>query len=208
MNRTNVNIAVDTGALVLMTALAATGLLMEFVLPPRSGEGIALWGMNRHEWGEIHLWIAYGFLALLAVHLLMHVAWIKAAARGKPSAKSRVRPIAAVAGLGVLTVLVAALYLSPVERVQAGEGRHGREHVEVSHDNHGDGETIRGSMTLGEVERLTGVPSAWIAVEVGMPDDVPPSETLGHLRQQYGFDMARVRDAVAEYHELENGDDE
>lgn len=68
------------------TALAGIGLLMKYVLVPGK-EGMArygrnvdltLFGLDCHEWGAIHLWLAYGLCALLVVHLVLHLQWISA----------------------------------------------------------------------------------------------------------------------------------
>jgi hypothetical protein len=57
---------------------------------------------------------------------------------------------------------------------------------------------ITGKMTLREVERATGIPANDLAAKVGLPADVSLDETLGRLRQAYGFEMQAVRDAIAE----------
>jgi hypothetical protein len=57
---------------------------------------------------------------------------------------------------------------------------------------------ITGKMTLREVERVIGVPAKDIVARLGLPADVSLEETLGRLRQAYGFEMQAVRDAVAE----------
>ena len=67
-------------------ALAGTGLLLAFRLPPgsRGGAGLSALGMTRHEWGDWHTWIAYAFLALILLHLALHWRWLwKIAAQRK-----------------------------------------------------------------------------------------------------------------------------
>lgn len=37
------------------------------------GGGQALfWGIDRHGWGNIHLWLGYIMLGLLALHVILH----------------------------------------------------------------------------------------------------------------------------------------
>ena len=60
---------------ILLCLMIGTGLLLEFRLPPRS-RGLNVLGLNRHEWGDVHLWIAYGFIALIFLHLFLHRAWL------------------------------------------------------------------------------------------------------------------------------------
>lgn len=57
---------------------------------------------------------------------------------------------------------------------------------------------ITGRMTLREIEQKTGISAKDLAAKLGLPADVSLDETLGRLRQVYGFDMQAVRDAVAE----------
>ena len=36
--------------------LITTGVLMRYVLPPGSGRRAAIWGLDRHGWGDLHFW--------------------------------------------------------------------------------------------------------------------------------------------------------
>jgi hypothetical protein len=38
-------------------------------------------GFDRHQWGTLHLWLAFALIALLILHLLLHTAWIVNMAR-------------------------------------------------------------------------------------------------------------------------------
>ena len=80
------NFIVDAFALVGAVLLVSTGFLMRYVLPEGSGgpegagQGIRavqrpvalLWGLSRHEWGDIHFWIAIALMIILSVHLFLH----------------------------------------------------------------------------------------------------------------------------------------
>ncbi len=59
-------------------ALAATGLLLALRLPPgsRGGHGLTVLGFDRHGWGDIHTWVSWGFLVLIALHLAVHWRWL------------------------------------------------------------------------------------------------------------------------------------
>lgn len=79
--KTTVNIIVDVAILVLMLTLACTGLVVRYTLPPGSGghgggRGLVLWGMDRHEWGGVHFWLAVALLALLVLHVALHWGWV------------------------------------------------------------------------------------------------------------------------------------
>lgn len=59
------------------SALASTGLILAFrLLPGRDHRGTTLWGMDRHAWGDIHTWLAYVLIILVALHLWIHWRWL------------------------------------------------------------------------------------------------------------------------------------
>ncbi|AMK75432.1 MULTISPECIES: DUF4405 domain-containing protein [Methylomonas] len=76
MNRTLVNVIIDLVAALLFLGMIATGYLLRFPLPPGSNKTLTLWGLSRHQWGNIHFWISLGLLAILMIHLALHWNWI------------------------------------------------------------------------------------------------------------------------------------
>jgi len=77
MMRNVVNLIVDAVTAVTALGLVVTGLLIYFVLPPGRGQGRAtVLGWNRHDWGDVHFWIAMAVLALVLVHVLLHWQWV------------------------------------------------------------------------------------------------------------------------------------
>jgi hypothetical protein len=81
MHRTTLNLVTDAFFFVIMLASAATGLMIHYILPPRSGgagrgAGLTLWGWNRHDWGDLHLYLGFALLALLVVHVTLHWHWL------------------------------------------------------------------------------------------------------------------------------------
>ena len=92
MKRTNLNFIVD---FLDLLGLACTGFIMKYFLPPGTGgrgrmllggrgaehfgeEIKELWSMTRHEWGDIHFYLAVIFAVLMIVHIILHWSWIKA----------------------------------------------------------------------------------------------------------------------------------
>lgn len=85
---------VDVLILTLFSALIATGGILRWVLPPGSGGGqhgagvgrrggsgpaMQFWNLGRHDWGDIHFWIAVAMIGGILIHLLLHFGWIRAA---------------------------------------------------------------------------------------------------------------------------------
>lgn len=101
-------------------AMAGTGLLLAFRLPPgsRGGRGLEALGLGRHDWGEIHTWISYFFIAGILLHVALHWRWLWQVA-------SRKRPWPMLAGLGLGLVLLLTLALQPVHNRRAeGQPKH------------------------------------------------------------------------------------
>jgi len=201
MNRSTANAVVDAVAFAAFVFLAATGVLIRYVLPPGSGHISSLWGMDRHEWGQIHFWIAVALFAVLAFHLLLHWRWIVCTIQGRPREGSGGRLTLALLAILALVGLAASPFFVAVEH--NGQPPHKMRSEKLQEDQVS---TIDGSMTLLEIERRTGVPSAAIIKELGLPNDLPTDERLGKLRKQYGFDVHRVREIVQKHLDQKNHD--
>jgi len=78
---------------------------------------------------------------------------------------------------------------------ESGDAEHESGDAEYSGEDH----TIHGSMTLRDVQELTGVPVDHIITTLRLPADVPRDERLGRLRRSYGFEIDDVRRAISGY---------
>ncbi len=90
MKRSTLNFIVDLVSFIDLLGLVFTGFIMKYILPPgtgglgrqlRGGHGREhieeLWSMTRHEWGSIHFYLAFLFVILMVVHIILHWSWIK-----------------------------------------------------------------------------------------------------------------------------------
>ena len=90
MKRTNLNFIIDFVSFLDLLGLAFTGFIMKYILPPGTGgRGRQLhgglggehikdfWSMTRHEWGDIHFYLALLFIVLMTAHILLHWSWLK-----------------------------------------------------------------------------------------------------------------------------------
>jgi len=194
MRKSRVNFLVDAVAFAAFVFLDATGVLMRYVLPPGSGYFSTLWGMDRHEWGRIHFWIAVALMSALALHLFLHWRWIVCMVKGRPREGSGIRVALAIVGVLALAGLAVAPFLGQVE--QTGEAPH---RIRSGEHPTSPAYQIDGSMTLGEVEQRTGVSAEVVLRELGLPLDLPTDERLGRLRRRYGFEMHDVRQIVQKH---------
>ncbi len=132
MNKTKLNFVIDALMFLCMTAIAGLGFLMKYVLLPGRESTIkygrrvdlSLFGLDRHEWGAIHLYVGFLLLALLTLHIALHWQMIPGLF-ARLVANSRERSRIAL----VYVVLAAALVLFPflinpeVKDTGAGRGR-------------------------------------------------------------------------------------
>jgi hypothetical protein len=194
MRRTGLNLIIDIVAFAGFVFLAATGVLVRYVLPPGSGHHTTLWGMDRHEWGSVHFWIAIGFLGVLALHVVFHWRWIVSVMRGRPREGSGLRLALGLVGVAAVLAVAVAPLATPVDR----SGTQDPPRSETRSSDHDSG-GVRGRMSLDEIERRTGVPAAHLIEHFELPSDVPLDVGVGKLGKQYGFDVDDVRQVVSEY---------
>ena len=86
MTRSKWNFIIDICMFICMILLASIGFLIKYTLSTGReawqlfGKNVELsmLGLNRHVWGDIHLYIAFVLLGLFLLHILMHWKMIKA----------------------------------------------------------------------------------------------------------------------------------
>ncbi|WP_372752587.1 DUF4405 domain-containing protein [Mariniflexile sp.] len=80
MKKPVLNFVINTIMALTMAGIIGIGFLIEFTLISGQkrkllfGENVELYfmGMNRHEWGSIHLILGYIIIGLLFVHIFLH----------------------------------------------------------------------------------------------------------------------------------------
>lgn len=233
MKRTHLNFLIDALAFVAMLLLFSTGLILAHKLPPGSGgehgagvgRGAAeravtmLWGWTRHQWGDFHYWIAYGLLAVLALHVILHWKWIVCVLQGKPSQASPYRLLVGTLALMAVVCMTvmplvsdtatvkrgaisdAPLTQSPGSQTPAGAAA-GDSASEASalkrpaEEAAPNAPAIRGSMTLQEISDAVHVPVGEIVRKLNLPADADPSERAGRLLREHGLEITDLRAAL------------
>jgi hypothetical protein len=80
MTKGKVNFIIDATMFLCLAAIIGLGLLMEYIMPPGrrlmeilgSNPYITWLGWDRHDWGDIHLYLALTCLTLLVLHIILH----------------------------------------------------------------------------------------------------------------------------------------
>ena len=130
MSKGKWNFIIDAIMFVLTAAIAGLGLLIKYVLLPgterwiKYGRSVDLtfWGLDRHDWGRIHLILALVLVALLALHIILHwkltVSLFKNLINGK---KSRI--ISTISLVVITVVLVVFPFFIQVDVYDIATGR-------------------------------------------------------------------------------------
>ncbi|MGI9227157.1 MAG: DUF4405 domain-containing protein [Gammaproteobacteria bacterium] len=115
MKKSNLITLIDISAFIGFIFVVSTGVLMRYVLPPRSGRSIEIFGMSRHEWGDIHFYITLIFLIILSVHLILHWKFIRNIFRGKIKNADTSRLFLGIIALLAVLALAVAPLVAPKE---------------------------------------------------------------------------------------------
>ena len=204
MKRPQVNLLIDVASFVAFVLLLSTGLLLRFQLPPGSGglEGhgsgsgsadrviTLLWGQTRHDWGEIHFWIAVALLVVLTAHLLLHWKWIVCMIGGTHGDASGGRFALGLAAAIALVLLAAAPLVAPTQQATRGELLQNVDQSAV--DLQADDE-LRGSMTLGEVSDWAGISVQQLQERLELPGGASADARVGPLLRRSGKHMSDLR---------------
>ena len=214
MTRNVLNFVIDIATTLIAAAMVATGLLIRFVLPPGSGSRRLLWGYGRHEWGDIHFWLAVAIAGIVILHVALHWQWVCTMfarivpGRTKQSGSSvRRNSIGAAVMVCVAALFIGLVYLAKNsvsdnrsavadgnEREFATQSATGIGHAERERGN--GGTFIQGSMTLDDVAQKYGISVEVLRSRLNLHADEPADERLGRLSKKYGFSMQDARDKL------------
>ncbi len=135
--KTKINLIIDAIMFLQMMAIAGIGFMIKYVLVPGFKRNdiygrdvdLTFWGLDRHEWGSIHLYISFTFLFLLILHIVLHWKMVVRIFKHMVSVRS-VRIIITVTIL-VFSVLffIGPLFVNPsVSDWQGHHQHHGHHH--------------------------------------------------------------------------------
>ena len=234
MKKSTLNFLIDGIMFLLMGLLAGIGLLIKFVL--LSGEDrwiiygknvdITFWGLDRHEWGRIHLIVAIILIVFLVLHIIFHWKIIICLCKGLISGKA-FRFVIAVAFSIITVLLVIFPFLIKIEVHDLASGKERfKEHVEqanieprikeetkdiesneeitgenqeAEHHNIDPSIEVKGYLTLMEVSEKYNVPCEFIKSKLNIPENVSNSSKLGQLKKTYNFKMSEIETLIFTY---------
>lgn len=79
-DKSKINLIIDILLWFALAAVTGIGGLIKYTLPSGADQRLAgethvnytLWGLDRHEWGDIHLYAGLFLIILLLLHLVLH----------------------------------------------------------------------------------------------------------------------------------------
>ena len=217
---------------ICMMLVVSIGFLIKFTLiPGREAREIYgrnvdlfLFGMDRHQWGTIHLYIGFTLLGLLVLHILLHWKMIVALYRQLiPSPKIRKRVCWIFVVVSIFLMVFPFLVNPKVVDRGSGKGYHGGSKIykgqtqspikktedkpqSKHHDNHtlsGIAIEVKGYMTLNEIAQKYNVPVDIIINKLGIPKSALKVQKLGKLRKIYNFKMQDIDRIIYEYYKVQ-----
>ena len=219
LDKAKLNFVIDALMFVCMIAIAGLAFLMKFTLIPgkerwaKYGRNVelSLLGMDRHEWGTIHLTIGFVLLGLLTLHVILHWKAIMGLFQKLVGNQNARRIILPTFVLTSLLLLIVPFAVKP-DIQEMGKGLSGQLELsnigcggcpeiivhDTGHKTDGSME-IRGFMTLVEVSEKHNVPIHCLKTHVGIPASVPDTEKLGRIKETCNFTMSDVAEVIAEY---------
>ena len=217
MKRTDLNISIDILMFIVMMPVVGIGFLIKYVLLSGVDRNLVygndvdllFWGMDRHQWGSVHLYLSFVLIFLLILHLIFH--WKMMLGLVKNMIKSKVSRILVAIGLPLVVLLFAIVPLFLKPEVKEGVTHHGHalqqeqlektrllepiEHTSSSHfleKHHASGIELNGRMTINDVAKVYVVSAQELCEEIGVPID-EANVTFGRLKRQYAFDLDELR---------------
>jgi hypothetical protein len=208
----------------MMVAMISTGLVIRYLLPPGSGgrsggQGLTLWNLGRHDWGDLHFWLALGLIVLLLLHVTLHWGWVYATTqrlvmpvRTNGSAGTLRHWASGAVAFAVIAALIGGFMGRASRDVRisdvhssadiggprmsdaSAEGATAPARQSEGSESHDDS-GIRGSMTLREAAATMQISVDQLRAALRLPDTVGADERLGRLRRVYDFEMSDVRSA-------------
>jgi hypothetical protein len=81
MKTTALKYVIDVTLFIVISTIAVLGLMLGFVIPRGGGGQAFFMGLNRHTWGDVHLYLSLLLLIILPLHLMFNWIWIAQSSR-------------------------------------------------------------------------------------------------------------------------------
>ena len=216
-----------------MSAITGIGFLIKYTLISGQERWIVyndnielyFWGMDRHEWGTIHLIIGCILLGLLILHIVLHWNIIIRVYRKMFRRKLTTKFISILfITICALFIIVPFLINPKISKAEHGAKRHLTDrntHVKSEGNitckkeelNNADFLhvhkqanlliEIRGYMTQKKKKKKNKIPTEFIKTRLNIPKSVSCKQKMSWLKKRYPIKMHDVEKIIIEYQEKE-----
>ncbi len=227
--KSKTNFLIDVFMFVVMMLIAGLGILIKYILIPGKKQwqvydenvDLTFLGLDRHQWGTIHLILGGLFFVLLIWHIVLHWNTIKCLPGRFISGKNAKRFAAVSFALICFLLLISPLLINvEVHQVSSRNKRltslsktGGQEISKEAnndikekerpprHKHHVDYPNIeiKGYMMLSNVADDYNIPLDLLKTKLTLPSEVSGNSRLGHLKKKYHFTMHEVEDIIYHY---------
>ncbi len=227
MKKSTWNLIIDLFMLLCMAFIAGIGFLIKYSLI--SGQQrwtkynqnveLYLFGLDRHEWGTIHVVVGYILIGLLILHIILH--WKGFICIFNRLLHKTVKNIFAFIFTFTLVLLISFPFLinPTIKVIEQSKGRNATNHQSVIANqtvkhktqninnvpelHHPDPSIkVQGFMTLQTVSNKYNVPAHYLKNYLNLPNTISNNQKLGHLRRKYNFEMSQIEKIILEYKKI------
>jgi len=132
------NLVIDFIMLIVMMAVSGLGFLMKYVLLPGykinevygSNVELYFWGLDRHQWGTIHLYLAFFLIFLLVLHIIFH--WDMIVSILQQMVQPKTKRLALLIIIGVLSLFLALVPFFIKPEIAQFKRKHNRNRISES----------------------------------------------------------------------------
>ncbi len=231
MKKATINFIINALMFLCMSAVVGIGFLIKYTLINGQERWIVykdnvelyFWGLDRHEWGAIHLIIGYVFLGLLVLHIVLH--WkIIVCVYDKIFQKKQVRKLISIVFITVCLLLIVVPFLikPSIGKTEKGAGKQTTDYNKpiktednITQENKNLDITkhtkthkrpyqrieIKGFMSLDEISKKYQVPTKVIKTKLNVPISISDNQKLSWIRKKYNIEMHDVEAIIKEYQE-------
>jgi hypothetical protein len=210
LSKLDINLLIDILMFILMVAIAGIGFLIKFVLVPGFksnelyGRKVDLYfaGINRHQWGDIHLILSFILLFLLFLHIIFHWKLVVGYFRKKfaPLKYSKYIVFSLIISSFILIafpLMVKPTVISNNNEVAIKKHFSKDLNYKKTCKNANLQFDIKGSMSINEIASLYNLNSNKLASYLHVPCKYM-NKRIGRLNKKYRFNMGMIKSYLAE----------
>ncbi len=127
MKKAHWNAVVHALLLVMILVVMFIGILLGFFIARAGGPQAEkyLWGLHRHDWGDLHLYFSLTLVGLVILHFILHMSWIRSMSKqclGLPWVMTLLILLLVAAGIVTASAAIKRAYPGAYEQEGRGFG--------------------------------------------------------------------------------------